>query len=441
MHSHRLASPSSLSIQAPIRKFISPSAPREMGNGSLQSLKSSQPNAVQAHHLKHQQDANNKSEAKHGCTDSECSSYTACVRWASSGYCTDQSKESFIRELVQEPDFTQIDISSDKLIRAEKKSPAARKEPVRPFRKSLFTFPALPSFPVEGNGRRSAPILQAVPLPIERAASAPGTHPAPRQAGHTTYPRTGFCVSMETVPGLVSTAPHKDGPHRDWLEGRNHPDMHEKAALNSNLKLRAKWDKELQQRNNKASQRNAATKQKELADARANRQAEAAEQRAYIEHTRTQKIRSQEMRRMRQHTRQEHKLQCNAKQALAEQIAQHNTELLMQKEESEQAAMKHRAQCRQHAVNKRWDSQNESLRRNTVAYRERVRVESPLMTTPLRSLYHWCPDEERTEPKKRSMGKMAINERQQMRNTDLFVSCNLMSRPKLIPSPCNRALV
>ena len=315
--------------------------------------------------------------------------------------------ESFIRELVQEPDFTQIDISSDKVIRAEKKSPAARKEPVRPFRKSLFAFPALPSFPVEGNGRSSAPILQSVPLPNERAASAPGTHPAPRcrKAGHTIYPRTGFCVSMEAVPCLVSTAPFKDHPQRGWLEGRNHPDD-KKAALNSNLKLRAKWDSELQERNNKISQRHAAIKQKELADGRASRQADAADQRAYVEHTRTQKIRNREMRRMRQHTQQEHKLQCNAKQALAEQIAQHNTELLMQKEEIEQAAMKHRAQCRQQAVNKRWDAQNKSLRRNTAAYRERVQVESPRITTTLRSLYHWCPSEERTEPKKRPMGKV-----------------------------------
>jgi len=346
---------------------------------------------------------------------------------------TRSHQELPIAENPAERELTQAPVEENPI---PEKTKAQRASATGPFRKSMFTFPALPSFPLEGHGRgltlipETPQFLENRPLWPREIASAPGTHPAPRrrETGHGIYPRQGFCVSMKPVPTTVSTAPFSDHAARSWLDGRNHPDD-KGAALNSNSKLRAKWDRQLHQRNHKIAQAKSDREHKELTARLAEQRDTARKEQAYVEHSCAQRRHNNELRRMRRHAREEHKAKCQQIEDRAEQIAQHKADMVMDQIGAEDEAIKQRGKSRQEAISRQWDVQNASLKRNTAAYRKLYQVQSPHITTSFRSLYHWCPNEEHSEPKKRVSGKVAILERQQMSSTDLFGPTNLSSRP------------
>lgn len=346
---------------------------------------------------------------------------------------TRSHQELPIAENPEERELTEAPVEENPI---PEKTKAQRASAPGPFRKSMFTFPALPSFPLEGNGRgltltaETPQFLENRPLWPREIASAPGTHPAPRrrETGHGIYPRQGFCVSMKPVPTTVSTAPFRDHPARSWLDGRNHP-KDKGAALNSNSKLRAKWDRQLHQRNHKIAQAKSDREHKELTARLAEQQDTAMKEQAYVEHSRAQRRHNNELRRMRRHARAEHKAKCQQIEDRAEQIAQHKADMMMDQIGAEHEAIKQKGQSRQEAISRQWDVQKASLKRNTAAYRKLYQVQSPHITTSFRSLYHWCPNEEHSEPKKRVSGKVAILERQQMSSTDLFGPTNLNSPP------------
>lgn len=270
----------------------------------------------------------------------------------------------------------------------------------------LDAIPAEPldAMPAEPQVQQKADI----PPPIPPLASAPAVGwgaalaagPRRRHTGHTLYPRQSFCVSMQPAITRVSTVPFRDHKARCWLEGRNHPDD-KSAALNSNAQLRAKWKRELQQRQQKRADARATKELNEKVKRIKQMKDTAEKERLYLAHRADRAKQSQRQRRSRNIARQEFRDQCVYIEERAEQIAQRNCDAMLNSQKDERDAIRDKAMCRQRQFERQWQVQEASKKRNAAAYHKLYQVQSPPMSVSLRNLYSWSPLEENIQAHKR----------------------------------------